>query len=60
MTQLQPPCHNDAIMHVVVCAPLRRRADRGREMRALLQRIRPHGGKAAERVKQGRPNDRSA
>jgi hypothetical protein len=45
---------------VVVCAPLRRRADRAKTMRTLLQRARPHGGNTGERVKQGRPNDRSA
>jgi len=44
---------------VVVCTRLRRRASRTTEMRALLRHARPHGGNAAERVKQARPNDRS-
>jgi len=34
--------------------------DRAPEMRALLRHARPHGGNAAERVKQARPDDRSA
>lgn len=33
-------------------------ASRATEMRALLQNARPHGGHAAERVKQARPHDR--
>ncbi len=33
---------------------------RATEIRALLLHARPHGGNAAERVKQARPNDRSA
>ena len=33
---------------------------RATEIRAFLQDARPHGGNAAERVKQARPNDRSA
>ena len=45
---------------VVVCSRRHRRANRATEMRALLRHARPHGGSAAERVKQGRPNDRSA
>jgi hypothetical protein len=35
-------------------------ASRATEMRALLRHARPHGGNAAERVKQARPNDHSA
>jgi hypothetical protein len=38
----------------------RRRANRATEMQALLHHVRPHGGNAAKRVKQGRPNDPSA
>jgi hypothetical protein len=37
-----------------------RRASRATEMRALMRHARPHGGNAAERVKQLRPHDRSA
>lgn len=33
---------------------------RATEIRVLLRHARPHGGNAAERVKQARPNDRSA
>ncbi len=33
---------------------------RATEIRALLPHARPHGGNAAERVKQARPNDRNA
>jgi hypothetical protein len=33
---------------------------RATEVRALLLQARPHGGNAAERVKEARPNDRSA
>ena len=33
---------------------------RATEIRALLHDARPHGGNAAERVKQARPNGRSA
>ncbi len=33
---------------------------RATQMRALLRHARPHGGNAAERVKQTRPNNRSA
>ncbi|MGN6586744.1 MAG: hypothetical protein ACTHKT_04630 [Solirubrobacterales bacterium] len=33
---------------------------RATKVRALLLHARPHGGNAAERVKQARPNDRSA
>lgn len=39
---------------------LSRRASRATEMRTLLRHARPHGGKAAELVKQARPNDRGA
>lgn len=39
---------------------LSRRASRATELQALLRHARPHGGKAAKRVKQARPNDRSA
>lgn len=35
-------------------------ANRATEMRALLRHARPHGGNAAEQVKQGRPNEGSA
>ena len=42
---------------VIVCAPLAAER-RATEMRALLRHVRPHGGNAAERVKQVRPNDR--
>ena len=34
-------------------------ASRATEMRALLRYTRPHGGNAAERMKQARPDDRS-
>jgi len=44
---------------VIVC-PLGRRASRATEMQTLLRHARPHGGKAAERVKQARPTDCSA
>jgi len=37
---------------VVVCTTLRHRANRALEMRALLHYARPHGGNAAERVKE--------
>jgi hypothetical protein len=40
---------------VAVCTPLRRQANRATEIRTLLRHARPHGGKAAGRVKQGRP-----
>ena len=43
---------------VIVCAHLGRRASRATEMRALLRPFRPHGGNAAERVKQVQPIDR--
>lgn len=33
---------------------------RATEMRALLRHACPHGGNAADQVKQARPNDRSA
>lgn len=38
----------------------KRQASRATEMRALLRHARAHGGNAAERVKETRPNDRSA
>jgi len=41
----------------VVYASLHRRADRAAKMQALLHRLSPHGGNAAERVKQTRPGD---
>lgn len=41
----------------VVCASLRRRANRATGIRALLQHARPHGGNAAEHVKRMRPRD---
>lgn len=43
---------------VIVCAPRSRRASRAAKMRTLLRHARPHGGHAAERVKQVRPDDR--
>jgi hypothetical protein len=39
---------------------LGRRASRATEMQALMHHARPHGGNAAERVKQARPDGRSA
>lgn len=45
---------------VVVYTLQRRRADRATGMQALLHRARPHGGNAAERVKQTRPRGRGA
>jgi ribbon-helix-helix CopG family protein len=47
-----------AVMRDITYAALRRRrADRATEMRALLNHTGPHGGKAAERVKQMRLRD---
>lgn len=43
---------------VIVCASLCRQASRATEMRTLLRHARAHGGNAAERVKQVRPDDR--
>jgi hypothetical protein len=40
---------------VIVCTRLNIRASRATKMRALLRHARPHGGNAAERVKQVRP-----
>ena len=45
---------------VVVYISQRRQVARSTQMRALLQHARPQGGNVAERVKQGRPQDRSA
>ena len=44
---------------VIVCARMSRRTSRATEMQALLRHARPHGGNAAKRVKQVRPNNRS-
>lgn len=52
--------HNGGMEKFVVYTLQRRRAKRVKQMRALLHYVRPHGGSVAERVKQGRPNDRSA
>jgi hypothetical protein len=57
--RLLDPGHNGVREEVIVCAPLRHRASRAMKMRTLLRRARPHGGNAAERVKQVRPDDRS-
>jgi hypothetical protein len=47
-----------AFMRNLTYAALRRRrADRATEVRALLRHTDPHGGDAAERVKQMRPRD---
>jgi hypothetical protein len=47
-----------AVMRDLACAALRRRrVDRATEMQTLLHHTGPHGGNAAERVKQMRPRD---
>ena len=47
-----------AVMRDLTYAALRRRrADRATEMQTLLDHTGPHGGNAAERVKQMRPRD---
>jgi hypothetical protein len=45
---------------VVVYIPQRQRVARATQIRALLQHARPHGGNAAERVKQTRPHEYGA
>ena len=54
---LVDPRRHNAMEKVLVCARLRRRANRAMHMRVLLRHARPHGGNAAERVKQLRPHD---
>jgi hypothetical protein len=49
--------HNGDMKKVVVYIPLHARADRAAKMRGLLHRLSPHGGNAAEQVKQTRPRD---
>lgn len=46
-----------AVMRDLTYTALRRRSDRATEMQTLLHHTGPHGGDAAERVKQMRPRD---
>jgi hypothetical protein len=49
--------HNDNMKKAVVYTSQRRRTNRARSIQTLLHHhARPHGGNAAERVKQARPH----
>jgi len=50
--------HNDNVKKAVVYTSQRRRTNRARRIQTLLHHhARPHGGNAAERVKQARPRN---